>query len=142
MRWSGLDYSAGMLDKARQRDGALGLLRGSATQLPFRENVFDFVFCVHALHHFDDPPAFIHEAHRMIRRGGALAVIGMDPRTEQDRRYLYDFFAGTYETDLDRYPSGDMILRWMKESGFVRCERRLAARIEHDFTGCRSKEAA
>jgi SAM-dependent methyltransferase len=131
----GLDYSAGMLEKARQRGVALRLIRGTATQLPFHRNAFDFVFCVHALHHFDDPPAFIYEAHRVIGRGGALAIIGMDPQTEQDRWYLYDYFPGTYETDLDRYPSGDMILRWMKEVGFVQCERRLAACIVHDFIG-------
>jgi len=131
----GLDYSAGMLDKARQRDGSLGLVRGTAAQFPFREGAFDFVFCVHALHHFNDPPAFICEARCVLRTGGALAIIGMDPQTEQDRWYLYDYFPGTYETDLARYPSGDMILHWMKEAGFVGCERRIAARIEHDFIG-------
>jgi SAM-dependent methyltransferase len=131
----GLDYSARMLDKARRRDEFLRLIRGTATQLPFSQDVFDLVFCVHALHHFDDPPAFVHEARCVLRPGGALASIGMDPQTEQDRWYLYDYFPGTYETDLARYPSGDMILHWMKEAGFVGCERRIAARIEHDFTG-------
>jgi hypothetical protein len=47
----------------------------------------------------------------------------------------YDYFPGTYETDLARYPSGEMISLWMKEAGFVGCERRIAARIEHDFIG-------
>jgi len=131
----GLDYSAGMLDKAKQRDGSLRLVRGTATQLPFCQSVFDFAFCVHALHHFDDPLAFVDEAWRVLRAGGALAVIGMDPQTEQDRWYLYDYFPGTYETDLARYPSGEMILHWMKEAGFGGWERRIAARIEHDFVG-------
>jgi SAM-dependent methyltransferase len=131
----GLDSSAGMLDKAKQRDGSLRLVRGTATQLPFCQGVFDFAFCVHALHHFDDPVTFVYEARCVLRAGGALAVIGMDPQTEQDRWYLYDYFPGTYETDLARYPSGEMILHWMKEAGFVGCERRIAARIEHDFIG-------
>lgn len=131
----GLDYSAGMLDKAKHRDESLRLVRGTATQLPFREGVFDFVFCVHALHHFGDPLAFVHEARCVLRTGGVLAAIGMDPQAEQDQWYLYDYFPGTYETDLVRYPSGDMILHWMKEAGFVACERRIAARIEHDFIG-------
>jgi SAM-dependent methyltransferase len=131
----GLDYSAGMLDKAKQRDESLRLIRGTATRLPFCEDMFDFVFCVHALHHFDDPPTFVYEARCVLRTGGALAIVGMDPQTEQDRWYLYDYFPGTYETDLARYPSGDMILHWMKEAGFVECECRMAARLEHDFIG-------
>jgi len=131
----GLDYSVGMLDKARQRDESLKLVRGTATLLPFREEAFDFVFGVHALHHFDDPPAFVKEAHRILRAGGALAIIGMDPQTERDRWYLYEYFPGTRDTDLARYPSGHTILRWMKEAGFVKCERCLAARIAHDFIG-------
>jgi ubiquinone/menaquinone biosynthesis C-methylase UbiE len=131
----GLDYSAGMLDKAKQRDESLRLVRGTATHLPFRGDTFDLVFCVHALHHFDDPLAFVYEARYVLQIGGMLAIIGMDPQTEQDRWYLYDYFPGTYETDLARYPSGGMILHWMKEAGFVGCKRRIAARIEHDSIG-------
>lgn len=131
----GLDYSAGMLDKARRRDRSLGLVRGTASHLPFDGDAFDLVFCVHAFHHFDDPVAFIQEAHRVLGYNGVLAVIGMDPQTKRDRWYLYDYFAGTRESDLTRYPSGEAILRWMVLAGFTRCERRLAARIVHDFTG-------
>jgi ubiquinone/menaquinone biosynthesis C-methylase UbiE len=131
----GLDYSAGMLDKARQRDRSLDLVRGTASHLPFDGDAFDLVFCVHALHHFDDPPAFIGEAKRVLDHCGALAVIGMDPQTEQDRWYLYDYFPGTRELDVARYPPGEAILRWIAQAGFTGCERSLAARIVHDFMG-------
>ena len=131
----GLDCSVGMLEKARQRDDSLRLVPGTADRLPFDQNAFDLVFCVHALHHFDDPATFVREACRVIRAGGALAIVGMDPQTEPDEWYLYDYFPGTRETDRGRHPSGDMILHWMETAGFVRCERRLAARIEHDAIG-------
>jgi SAM-dependent methyltransferase len=131
----GLDCSAGMLDKARQKDAPLRLVRGTAEQLPFGRGAFDLVFCVHALHHFDDPAAFIRQARRVIRAGGALAITGMDPQGEASQWYLYDCFPDTRETDRGRYPSGDAILHWMDTVGFVRCERRVAARIEHDLVG-------
>jgi ubiquinone/menaquinone biosynthesis C-methylase UbiE len=131
----GLDPSAGMLDKARQRGGALSLVRGTAERLPFGQGTFDLVFCVHALHHFDDPAAFVHQARRVIRPGGALAITGMDPRTEPDEWYVYDYFPGTRETDRARYPSGSAILSWMEAAGFVQEDRRLAAVIEHDYIG-------
>jgi SAM-dependent methyltransferase len=131
----GLDYSAGTLDRARRRDRSLDLVRGTASHLPFDGDTFDLVFCVHALHHFDDPFVFIREARRVLDYNGALAVIGMDPQTEQDRWYLYDYFPGTRESDLARYPSGEAILRWMAEAGFTGCEHSLAARLVHNFVG-------
>jgi len=104
-------------------------------QLPFGNEAFDLVFCINAIHHFPDPATFIREAYRILEKGGLLAIIGMDPLTEHDRWYLYDYFPGTCETDRERYPSGGVIQQWMKEAGFRACERRLAARIDHDAIG-------
>lgn len=131
----GLDPSARMLGRAREKDSSLELVRGAAERLPFGRCAFDLVFCVHALHHFDDPAAFIRQARRVIRPGGALAIIGMDPQMKQDEWYLYHYFPGTCETDQARYPSGDAILDWMEAAGFVQGQRHLAAVIEHDHIG-------
>ena len=131
----GLDRSSKMIKKARERDQSIMLIRGVANQLPFGTNSFDLVFCVHALHHFNNPRTFIHEAHRILRKPGILAIIGMDPQLEKDRWYIYDYFTGTHETDLDRYPGGKMIADWMKEAGFKHCKRRIAASIKYDFIG-------
>jgi len=59
----------------------------------------------------------------------------MDPQLEKYRWYIYDYFPETRDIDLVRYPSGNMILNWMEEAGFKRCERRIAASIDHDFIG-------
>jgi len=131
----GLDFSSGMLHKAMQKDGRLPLVQGTAVQLPFGSNAFDLVFCVNAIHHFPDPALFIREAHRILRKGGLLAIVGMDPQTEPDRWYLYDYFPGTCETDRARYPSGEMIRSWMKDAGFPSSERQPGVRIDHDFAG-------
>jgi SAM-dependent methyltransferase len=131
----GLDISAGMLEEARQRDRFLNLMRGAACILPFGRQAFDVVFCVHALHHFDDPFAFIKEARRILCTGGRLGIIGMDPQTEEDRWYLYDYFPGTRERDLVRYPSGVVLLEWMHQAGFTKCDRLCVARIIYDYIG-------
>jgi len=125
----GLDLSFGMLQKARERQKAFYLVQGNANQLPFPDKAFDVVFCVHALHHFDRPQGFVRDARRVLRQGGALAVIGMNPHAGRERWYLYDYFPGTYETDLARYPSAGTIMDWMVTAGFDSVRWRVAARI-------------
>jgi SAM-dependent methyltransferase len=114
----GLDLSPGMLAQARQRPERLNLSRGRASHLPYADASFDLVYCVNAIHHFQDQAAFVREAHRLLRPGGVLAVAGTDPHTRRDVWYVYDYFEGTWETDLARFPSWGTILDWMAAAGF------------------------
>ncbi|MCL7452568.1 MAG: class I SAM-dependent methyltransferase [Anaerolineae bacterium] len=121
-RVNGLDLSAGMLGRARQREDLRRLVRGRASRLPFSTAQFDLVYCVNALHHFQSPRGFVHEARRLLRPGGALAVATMDPRLLRERWYVYEYFRGTYETDVARFPSWGTILDWMAGAGFERIQ--------------------
>ena len=125
----GMDLSFGMLQKASKRNGAYHLIQGDVNRLPFSDNTFDMVFCVNALHHFHDPSGFVNNTHRLLKRGGTLAVIGMNPHDGRDRWFLYDYFPGTYETDLGRYPSVGAIADWMIEAGFEKVTSRVGERI-------------
>ena len=131
----GLDFSAGMLRPAWQRDRKLVLVRGRAGQLAFPDASFDLVYCINAIHHFDQQRAFIFEARRLLRPGGALAVIGFDPRQHRDKWYIFDYFDGAFETDLARFPSWGMVLDWMAEANFARVEWQLAERVEDHKQG-------
>ncbi len=131
----GLDRSSGMLHKAHERAGAFQLVRGHANKLPFANQVFDLVFCVSALHHFDDPQSFVRDTRLMLRPGGALAIIGMNPHAGRDRWYLYEYFPGTQETDLRRYPSSGTLTDWMIAAGFDTVAWRVAARITDTRVG-------
>jgi ubiquinone/menaquinone biosynthesis C-methylase UbiE len=125
----GLDLSPGMLGQARDQQANLKLLCGHACQLPFPDASFHLVFCVNALHHFDHPRSFISEACRLLTPGGTLAIIGMDPHAGRDEWYVYQYFMGTYEMDLARFPAGDTILAWMRAAGFDGVVQRLAEHI-------------
>ncbi len=125
----GLDASIGMLRQARQRPIRLVLVQGQALQTAYRDAAFDLVFCVNAIHHFADPQAFVQEAHRLLRPGGALAVVGSNPHDGRGRWYAYDYFEGTLETDLRRFPSWGTIFDWMVTAGFEPVEWRLVERI-------------
>jgi len=130
----GLDLSLGMLRLASTQK-LRGLACGQAIQLPFPDQAFDLVFCVNAIHHFGQPRVFISEARRLLRPGGALAVVGLDPHGHRDSWYVYHYFAGTYETDLSRFPSWETILDWITATGFDRVGQRLAERITNLYAG-------
>jgi ubiquinone/menaquinone biosynthesis C-methylase UbiE len=125
----GLDFSAGMLDQARQPDSPLALLQGCAEALPFPAGSFDLVYCVNAIHHFQGPRDFICQARRVLKPGGALAVLGMDPHLHRDDWYIYEYFQGVFKTDLLRFPSWGQVLDWMSAAGFERMELKLAEEI-------------
>lgn len=82
---------------------------------------FHWVICINALHHFTDKLAFLAEARRVLRPGGALMTVGLDPHTGLDRWHIYEYFQGTLEIDRGRYPSSDQIRAWMTSLGFSRC---------------------
>ena len=116
----GLDLSAGMLRQAQRRPPAPTVAQGQAGALPFTSASFDLIICVNALHHFPDPRAFIAETRRLLRAGGTLVNVGMDPHAGRDRWYLYDYFPGTRETDQRRFASAGTLVDWVKAAGFER----------------------
>jgi ubiquinone/menaquinone biosynthesis C-methylase UbiE len=129
-----LDLSAGMLDQA-DRDLHDSLVCGEAARLPFHDSVFDLIFCINAFHHFGDQWGFIAQAAQVLRSGGRLAIIGMDPHAGKDDWYLYHYFEGTREADLARYPAAEAIRGWMLDEGFVEVTSRTAEHILHSLTG-------
>jgi ubiquinone/menaquinone biosynthesis C-methylase UbiE len=124
----GIDLSMGMLRQACRRRAALRLARGRAERLPFPAAAFEWVYCVNAIHHFDRPHAFISEACRLLRHGGRLTVVGMDPHGRRESWYVYRYFDGVYETDLWRFPSWAEIADWMSAEGLA-VECRIVDRI-------------
>jgi ubiquinone/menaquinone biosynthesis C-methylase UbiE len=124
----GLDYSVRMIEEARKQPASLKLTRGTAIHLPYRDHSFELVYCVDAIHHFADQHAFISEAFRVLKPGGALAMIGFDPHEETTKWYIYNYFDGVYENDTRRYPSEESVLNWMRTEGF---ENRSSQAAEH-----------
>ncbi|UCE05846.1 MAG: methyltransferase domain-containing protein [bacterium] len=131
----GLDLSIGMLRQADQGLKSVYLICGQARYLPFFDACFDIIFCVNALHHFDQKQKFISQARQALRSGGILAIIGMDPHNGNNKWYIYHYFDGTYETDLARFPSAKTIKEWMTEAGFEQIKCNLTERIKKPLFG-------
>ncbi len=131
----GLDLSVGMLRQAQVRNNRLHLVGGRAGRLPFPSQAFDLVYCVNALHHFEAPRQFIGEARRLLKPGGVLAVIGMDPRGQRETWYIYEYFKGAYETDMRRFPSWGTVLDWMAAEGLEPITWQIVERIHERWVG-------
>lgn len=131
----GLDLSIGMLQQARQRDVQLAVFNARAQQLPLPDTTFDLVLCVNAFHHFDQPARVIAEGRRLLRAGGVLAIIGLNPHAQRDRWFIYDCFPGTLAADVQRYPSTGAIVDWMIAAGFARTAWHTAERTHYAHAG-------
>jgi len=113
----GVDKSYAMLKQARALQKTL-LCQAAAESLPLKDESYDFIYCVNALHHFSEPQTFIREVQRVLMPGGTLAIIGMDPSDTRNRWYLYDFFTGVFENDLERFPDWNRVKYWVKQAPF------------------------
>jgi ubiquinone/menaquinone biosynthesis C-methylase UbiE len=127
---TGIDPSAQMLERARQRLPDTSLVRARAEDLPFPDASFDRIFCVNALHHFSDRNRFFAEARRLLRPGGGLLTIGKDPHREGDSWWVYDYFEETRAIDRVRYAPVKTLRGELTRAGFAWVESLEADHIE------------
>ena len=50
---------------------------GNASEMPFAENMFDFIMCVAAFKNFTEPVEAIREMHRVLKPGGKACIIDL-----------------------------------------------------------------
>lgn len=75
-RVTGVDQSAEMLGRARQRFGdRVELVEASAEAMPFADATFDHLTVTYLLRYVDDPGATLGELARVTRTGGVVASL-------------------------------------------------------------------
>lgn len=126
----GVDLSAAMLRRAREKAPSARLVRARAERLPFPDAAFDRLFCINALHHFSDRAAFFAEARRVLKPGGGLLSVGKDPHTDHDDWWVYQYFEETRAIDRERFARVRTLRGEMALAGFAWTESMEADRIE------------
>lgn len=135
---AGLDASAEMLARAQAGLPGIALVQGRAERLPWTAESFDRVFCINALHHFVDKQAFLAEARRILRPGGMMLTVGLDPHRGTDQWYVYEYFPGSAEIDKQRFPASSTIREWMHNVGFQNC---VTGQVQHFATRLPARQA-
>lgn len=114
---AGIEPSDQMLALARARvDG--DLRESAAEALPWADAWFDCVVYINALHHFADPVRALQESFRVLRPGGRLLSVGLDPHQRTGRWYIYEYFPAALAADLARFPSREQRASWLRNAGF------------------------
>ena len=134
-RVTGVDQSAGMLQRARHRFGdSVELVEASAESLPFADESFDHLTVTYLLRYVDDPGATLAELARVVRPGGTLASlefavpgglarhawefyvrVGLPVAGRVLRngwREVGDFLGGSIRDYWQRYPLGRQLELW------------------------------
>jgi SAM-dependent methyltransferase len=113
----GLDASSEMVAVAREQVPAgVGVRRGAAERLPFRDAWFDRVVMSLVIHLVDHPLA-LAEARRVVGRDGRVAISTFHP-DHFASYWLNPFFPSIRKIDEVRFPAPEQLRLELAEAGF------------------------
>jgi ArsR family transcriptional regulator len=105
-----VDSSADMLDAARRRLAGLpnvDVRQGQIEALPIDEGALDVAVLALVLHYAPDPARSLAEAARVLRRGGRVLVIDMQPHDRLEyQQQMGHVWLGFPETEFRRLMTG------------------------------------
>lgn len=119
--WYGFDASDAMLAIARQKAPFVTYAQGSAEELLYEDNFFDFISCNFAFHHFPEKAQSLLEVHRILKEGGQVKIVNIAPE-DMEGWWLYTYFPQCVEIDQERFWTYKRIYQELEALGFaVKC---------------------
>lgn len=100
-------------------DTPLELVMGSAEALPYDSGSFDLVFSVDVIHHVSDHLAHYREAERVMASGGLVCTATDSTEMILDRKPLSQYWPSSADADIERYPTVELLLSYMRKAGFA-----------------------
>ena len=113
----GIDLFCGMLLQAQKRCNEIIWIQGDNTNLPFRNDSFDYVTSQLSYHHVQNELRFIAETYRILKPGGRFVITNIDPWSMADW-IVNQYFPASWERDLSDFLPVDELVTQMEKVGF------------------------
>jgi demethylmenaquinone methyltransferase / 2-methoxy-6-polyprenyl-1,4-benzoquinol methylase len=142
-RVTGLDFSARMLERARQKSDAVEWVEGDALALPFADGSFDAATVGFGVRNLDELEKGLRELRRVVRGGGRLGILEITTPRGLLRPFYRLWFDGlvplagkllpggsayTYlPASVRRFPEAKELATLMESVGFEQVRYRLFA---------------
>ena len=104
-RVTGINISDKQLATCRKRAPGCRFINMDATKLRFPDNTFENILCVEAAFHFDTRERFLHEAWRVLKPGGCLALSDILIRSQDAAALMKEVPVTNCVTNLDEFRS-------------------------------------
>lgn len=92
----GIDFSTPMLKQAIRKckkEKVILVYSDLSKRLPFKDEFFDGIACVHTLYLLDNPSFTLQEFHRVLKKGSKLVLVNpsnaVSKKSLMDREYMY-----------------------------------------------------
>ncbi len=108
------DFSFSMLKIAKERRGKnLSFICANAENLPFKNEVLDYLICFSCFPHFDNKNKMLEEAVRVLRKGGLLIISHFLSSKE-----IEEVHRTKAPVSDDKMPSRSWMITNLREIGF------------------------
>jgi ubiquinone/menaquinone biosynthesis C-methylase UbiE len=114
---TGLDISETFvriaMDNARNAGVSVDFRHGNASEMPFEDGSFDFVYCSAAFKNFSEPLKALDEMHRVLRPGGEALIVDLrkDVSLEDINRYVRQSGRTRVDAWLTKWAFRTMLIR-------------------------------
>lgn len=114
--WIGLDASAAMLQKAKEKNLHTEFQVKKAEELDFKECI-GLLVCNFAFHHFEDKNRALERIHAALSANGMFKYRNIEPESMKDW-WVYHFCPEAYYEDMHRFWPKDLLSYELQKHGF------------------------
>lgn len=114
----GIDASDNMLDYARKRNASSLIKKGTDSKIPFKNNMFDYVYMVDVIHHIDNINQMFKEFSRVSKENSILCIC-TENETQRKEKFWYQYFPSAFNIDNLRFYSAKQIIKTALDNGYI-----------------------